>query len=316
MTDGGENANEVPGGDARLLRGFAVYLSVERGLAPATVTAYESDIRSFLNVSTKPLLKVGLPDVTAALRELGAVGRSVGTLNRMTSALRVFFRYLVADGEIGTSPLEYLQTARLEERLPDYLFRDDVEKIISASETALREVEVRKAKPTERFRAARDLAMLALAYASGLRASELVGLALRALDKRLGFVQVVGKGSKERLVPFGTVAAGHLDVYLDEYRPLSPKESDFVFIRWGGKSHISRQTFWGVVKKYAALAGVPGVKPHTFRHTFATHLIQAGADLRTVQELLGHANISTTQIYTQLDVARLKEIQRSAHPRK
>jgi integrase/recombinase XerD len=311
-----EDVKKVSGEDARLIRGFTAYLSVERGLASATTAAYESDIRLFLGVLSKPLLKVDLPDVTAALRELGVAGRSVATLNRMTSALRVFYRYLVADGEIGTSPLEYLQTARLEERLPDYLFRDDVEKIIAAAEAALNDVESRNAEPTERFRASRDLAMLALAYASGLRVSELVGLALRALDKRLGFVQVVGKGSKERLVPFGAVAAGHLDVYLGKHRPLSPKESDFAFIRWGGKNHVSRQTFWGVVKKYAALAGVPGVKPHTFRHTFATHLIQAGADLRTVQELLGHANISTTQIYTQLDVKRLQEIHRAAHPRK
>jgi integrase/recombinase XerD len=311
-----EKPNGISVEDARLLRGLTVYLSVERGLAPSTVAAYESDIRSFLGVLRKPLLKVTLPDVTAALRDLGAAGRTVATLNRMTSTLRVFYRYLVADGEIGTSPLEYLQTARLEERLPDYLFRDDVEKIIAAAEAVLRDVENRNAKPTERFRASRDLAMLALAYASGLRASELVGLPVKGLDRRLGFVQVVGKGSKERLVPFGAVAARHLDVYLGNYRPLSPKESDFVFIRWGGKNHVSRQTFWGVVKRYASAAGVPGVKPHTFRHTFATHLIQAGADLRTVQELLGHANIGTTQIYTQLDVARLKEIHRTAHPRK
>lgn len=316
MKRSADKPNGVPVEDERLLRGFTAYLSVEQGLAPSTVTAYESDIRSFLGVLSKPLLKVALPDVTAALRELGAAGRTVATLNRMTSALRVFYRYLVTDGEIGASPLEYLQTARLEERLPDYLFRDDVERIIAAAEAALSEAENRNAKPPERFRASRDLAMLALAYASGLRASELVGLPVRGLDRRLGFVQVVGKGSKERLVPFGAVAARHLDLYLGKYRPLSPTESDFVFIRWRGKNHVSRQTFWGVVKRYASAAGVPGVKPHTFRHTFATHLIQAGADLRTVQELLGHANIGTTQIYTQLDVARLKEIHRAAHPRK
>ncbi len=316
MTGDAERAREPSTEDGRLLRGFAAYLTVERGLAPATVAAYESDILLFLSVSNKVLLNATLPDVTAALRELGRAGRSVATLNRMTSALRVFYRYLVGDGDLETSPLEYLQTARLEERLPDYLFRDDVEEIIAAAAAASKEAEARDASPAERFRIARDAAMLALAYASGLRATELVGLPVRALDRRLGFVQVIGKGSKERLVPFGAVAFRHLDVYLGNYRPLSPKESDFVFIRWGGKDHISRQTFWGVVKKYAAAAGVPGVKPHTFRHSFATHLIQAGADLRTVQELLGHANISTTQIYTQLDVKRLQEIQRTAHPRK
>ncbi|UCE28299.1 MAG: tyrosine recombinase [Candidatus Coatesbacteria bacterium] len=316
MIDDAENSKDLRAEDARLLRGFAAYLTVERGLASTTVAAYESDVRLFLSVSEKPLLNVALPDVTAALRELGREGRSVATLNRMASALRVFYRYLAADGELGTSPLEYLQTARLEERLPDYLFRDDVERIITAAAAALKDAEGREVSPPERFRVARDAAMLALAYASGLRATELVNLPVRALDRRLGFVQVVGKGSKERLVPFGSVAAGHLDVYLDNYRPLSPVESDFVFIRWGGKDQISRQTFWGVVKKYAAAAGVPGVKPHTFRHSFATHLIQAGADLRTVQELLGHANISTTQIYTQLDVKRLQEIHRAAHPRK
>jgi len=316
MTDDAEKAKEIRAEDARLLRGFAAYLTVERGLAPATVAAYESDVRLFLSVSEKPLLNAILPDVTAALRELGREGRSVVTLNRMTSALRVLYRYLVADGEIETSPLEYLQTARTEERLPDYLFHDDVERIIAAAAAALGDAESRDASPAERFRPARDVAMLALAYASGLRAAELVNLPVRALDRRLGFVQVIGKGSKERLVPFGAVAARHLDVYLGNYRRLSPKESEFVFIRWGGKRHVSRQTFWGVVKRYASAAGVPGVKPHTFRHTFATHLIQAGADLRTVQELLGHASISTTQIYTQLDVARLKEIHRAAHPRK
>jgi integrase/recombinase XerD len=316
MTDDAESEREPSAEDGRLLRGFAAYLTVERGLAPATVAAYESDIRLFLSVSDKVLLNAALPDVTAALRELGRAGRSVATLNRMTSALRVFYRYLVADGEIEKSPLEYLKTARLEERLPDYLFRGDVEKIIDAAAAASKDAEARDAGQPERFRAARDAAMLALAYASGLRASELVGLPVRAVDRRLGFVQVIGKGSKERLVPFGAVASRHLDVYLDNYRPLSPVESDFVFIRWAGRDHISRQTFWGVVKKYAAAAGVPGVKPHTFRHSFATHLIQAGADLRTVQELLGHANISTTQIYTQLDVKRLQEIHRAAHPRK
>ncbi len=315
ISDSG-NEKTISAVDARLLRGFAVYLTVERGLSPATVAAYESDITLFLGVSRPRLVDATLAGVAAALRDLGAAGRSVATLNRMTSALRVFYRFLVGDGVIKSSPLEYLQTARPVERLPDYLFRDDVEKIIAAAETILKGAETRDAKPPDRFRAARDTAMLSLAYASGLRASELVGLRLEAVDRRLGFVLVVGKGSKERLVPFGVVAGGHMDRYLDGYRPLSPRESRYVFVRWSGKDHLTRQTFWMVVRKCAIYAGVPGVKPHTFRHTFATHLIQAGADIRTVQELLGHANISTTQIYTQLDIGRLREIYRAAHPRK
>ncbi len=301
--------------EKRALRGFRMYLLAERGLANSTVDNYLADIEHFLAFTDKEYIAVGLPDITAYISDLMTQGFKATSVNRRASSLRVFYRYLVGEGEVPGSPLELLQSPKLQERLPDYLFFDEVMQVIEAAQNELRTLEGEDAPFRSRFRAARDTAAVSLLYASGLRASELVGLRFDDVDFYLRIIRTVGKRSKERLVPFGDHAAGIIAYYLKRYRNKAELESLYIFVDHRGNDGITRQTLWKAVKRYARLAGVEPLKPHLFRHTFATHLIQAGADLRTVQEMLGHASIATTQIYTHLNVAVLKEIHKKAHPR-
>jgi len=299
----------------KALRGFRTYLLAERGLAGSTVDNYQADITDFLTFSDKEYREVELPDITAYISDLMTREFKATSVNRRASSLRVFYRYLVGEGEITISPLELLQTPKLQERLPDYLFFDELMKVIDAAQDELHELESKAAPFRERFRAARDTAAISLLYAAGLRASELAGLRFNDVDFDLRIIRTIGKRSKERLVPFGEHAAAIIGYYLRDYRHKTELESPFIFIDHRGKDGITRQTLWNAVKRYSRLAGVEPLKPHLLRHTFATHLIQAGADLRTVQEMLGHASIATTQIYTHLNVLVLKEIHKTAHPR-
>ncbi len=301
--------------EEKALRGFRMYLLAERGLAGGTADNYLADIRHFLESTDKDYRSIELPDITAYISDLMARGYKATSVNRRASSLRVFYRYLVGEGEAPSSPLELLQSPKLQERLPDYLFFDEVTKVLKAAGEELCILEAEDAPLSSRFRAARDTAAVALLYASGLRASELVGLHFDDIDFDLRIIRTVGKRSKERLVPFGEHAATAVGYYLKSYRNKTEYESPFIFVDHRGKNGITRQTLWKAVKRYARLAGVEPLKPHLLRHTFATHLIQAGADLRTVQEMLGHASIATTQIYTHLNVMVLKEIHKTAHPR-
>jgi integrase/recombinase XerD len=303
------------GDEAKVLRGFRTYLLAERGLANSTVDNYLADIEQFLTSCDADFRAVKLTDITAYISGLITRGFKAASVNRRASSLRVFYRFLVGEGEVTNSPLELLQTPKIQERLPDYLFYDEVMEVIGAARGELRTLESEGAPFRAVFRAARDTAAIALLYAAGLRASELVGLRFSDIDFDLRIIRTVGKRSKERLVPFGEYAAGILGYFLKKYRAEVERESPYIFIDHLGKDGITRQTLWKAVKRYSVLAGVEPLKPHLLRHTFATHLIQAGADLRTVQEMLGHADIATTQVYTHLNVRILKEIHKAAHPR-
>ena len=303
----------LPPDVAAALRGFRTYLVAECGLAANTVAAYGRDVADFVAAGTG-YRDATLADVVSYVQALAAKGARPASLGRHLSSLRIFYRYLLQEGEVKTSPLEFVEAPKLPGRLPDYLQLADVEKIIAAADGRRADLEKQDAPPRRILAAARDAAMLALAYSCGLRASELVGLRRADVDLGLAVLRVRGKGGKERLVPFGAVAAEHLRRYL----ALAPAEGAgvYVFASSRRSGAVGRQLLWRTVKRYAALAGVPGVKPHLFRHTFATHLIQAGADIRTVQELLGHANITTTQIYAHLDTRSLSAFHKKFHPRK
>ncbi|MGD8719206.1 MAG: tyrosine recombinase [Candidatus Zixiibacteriota bacterium] len=313
--DTGSGAPGLSTDGAVALRGFKAYLVAECGLAENTVAAYLRDVEDF--VAFHPEFKgAELADVVAYVRKLSAAGAAASSLSRRLSSLRVFYRHLQDEGEVKKSPLEFVASPKKPARLPDYLHISEVEAVINAAAARLAAEERAGASPRRIRRVARDAALLALAYACGLRASELVGLRRADVDLKLGLLRVRGKGGKERLVPFGPVAREHIAKFLRLEEGGAGSDSAFLFPSDRRPGPVSRQYLWKVVKEYAALAGVPGVKPHLFRHTFATHLIQAGADVRTVQELLGHANITTTQIYAHLDTKSLKEFHERFHPRK
>ncbi len=308
-------AKERPSADVEaILRGYNTYLVAECGLAAATVSAYRRDLAAFF-ASYPAFREVKLADVVAYVRALSAAGAKATSLNRRLSSLRVFYRYLRHEGVVTASPLEFLESPQLPQRLPDYLHIAEVEAIIEVALRARDAAEAAGAPPRVRIAAARDAAMLALAYACGLRASELVGLKRTDLDSGLGVVRVRGKGGKERLVPFGAVAREALDSY-SAVRGPAAAESAYLFSSARRAGPVSRQLLWRRVTYYASVAKVPGVKPHLLRHTFASHLVQAGADVRTVQELLGHASVATTQIYAHLDTRALTAFHAKYHPRK
>jgi len=313
MEDRGPLPSPTTADTAAALRGFKTYLVAECSLSPLTVQVYLHDVASFLR-GPRDYAAVTLSDVMEYVRAATAQGAAATTINRRLSALRVFYRYLMFDGVVTASPLEFVPSVGLPRRLPDYLHLSEVEAILGV---AAKRCDIVYTRPHQRLVAYRNAAMLSLAYGCGLRASELTAAERANVDLSLAFIAVRGKGGKERLVPFGDVTARRLTAYLDICKEVGV-ESRYLFpSRWGKKDRpVSRQTLWKVVKETAAAAGVPAVKPHLFRHTFATHLIQAGADLRSVQEILGHANVATTQIYAHLDTRSLVQAHAKYHPRK
>ncbi|WP_240433563.1 site-specific tyrosine recombinase XerD [Solimonas sp. K1W22B-7] len=300
-----EGLAEAPGfEDEAAIARFLDRLWLERGLAKNTQSSYRSDLALF----ARWLLPRGGALTTAAeadIRQYLAVRRlKARSQARLLSALRQFYRHLHADRQRPDDPTARLESPKLGLRLPKTLAESDVERLLEAPDVA---------DPL----GLRDRAMLELMYASGLRVSELVQLPLPRIDLRQGVVQVLGKGGKERLVPMGEPAMEWVGRYLKEARPglLERQASDWLFItRLGGL--MSRQNFWMLIKRYAAQAGLNlALSPHGLRHAFATHLLEHGADLRVLQSLLGHADLSTTQIYTHVAKARLKELHRQHHPR-
>jgi integrase/recombinase XerD len=217
--------------------------------------------------------------------------------------LRQFFRFLEREEQVAVNPLELLDSPRLPRKLPQVLGEKEVAALLAAPDPTT---------PQGR----RDGALLEVLYATGLRVSELVGLTLKQVDLRRGVVRPLGKGSKERVVPMVAQAVAKLQDYLAQGRPqlLKGRDSPYIFINHRGR-RLSRQGFWKILKQYALKAGVRGLSPHTLRHSFATHLLSRGANLRVLQLLLGHADLATTQIYTHLDAARLREVYQKAHPR-
>ena len=291
--------------DIDLLKRFLNYLAVEKGLARNSLESYERDLRKyFVFLKFKAPEAIGPQDVLAFLSHCSSAGLATPSVARCLSAVRGFHKYLLIDGLARTDPTENIETPRGWKRLPRTLNSGEVESLLDQPD---------RSTP----RGLRDKAMLELLYATGLRASELVGLRLQDVNLERGYVMTVGKGSKERTVPLGEVALVRLKDYLDRARPLLLKgsEADALFVT-SRKRQISRQMFWEGIKQYVRKAGImKNVSPHTLRHSFATHLLDNGADLRAVQAMLGHADISTTQIYTHVSRERLRQTHEKYHPR-
>jgi integrase/recombinase XerD len=288
-----------------LLKSFLNYLAVEKGLSRNTLESYERDLRKYFSfLDDKEPGEITQQDVLGFLSMLSREGMAAPSQARSLSAVRGFHRYLLTDGLSSSDPTANIDTPHGWTRLPKTLSSGEVESLLSQPDLA---------DPL----GIRDKAMLEVLYAAGLRVSELVGLRLQDINLERGYVVVVGKGSKERAVPLGEVAAVRVREYLDRARPLLIKEagSDSVFISLR-KRQITRQMFWERIKHYVRKAGITrNVSPHTLRHSFATHLLDNGADLRSVQAMLGHSDISTTQIYTHVSRERLKKIHEKYHPR-
>jgi integrase/recombinase XerD len=287
---------------------FNDHITFERGLSARTVSAYERDLtRWWESVSENGVGDPG--DVTPDLiREwvfgLKEAGLAATSIRRAQSAVRTYFRFLLSEGVLQVDPTERLESPRVARKLPDFLTRPEVLLLLGAPDP-------------ERPLFWRDRAILELLYASGLRVSELIELPLSGLDLDEAFVTVIGKGSKERMVPMGGPAVRTLERYLREVRPRLDKGSGAgrVYLNARG-TPMRRESVWKLVKKSASRAGIEKrVSPHTLRHTFATHLVEGGADLAAIQELLGHADISTTQIYTHVDREYLRDVHRRFHPR-
>jgi integrase/recombinase XerD len=290
----------------RHIEDFANHLTVERGLSANTVAAYRRDLEQFAYHAGRA--GAGLGDlhedhVVGFMQRLKAEGQADSSIARKVSAVRMFARFLCAEGVVEKDFSEAIESRRAARRLPEPLTLPRVKKFLVA--------------PGDRNpRQLRDRAMMELLYATGLRVSELTNLKVTDLDLERGFVRCTGKGNKERIVPVGAVARLWIARYLAE-RSQRQGEKSCPYLFTGGRgTGISRQRVWGMVKAYARRAGITQrVTPHTLRHSFATHLLGGGADLRAIQEMLGHARITTTQIYTHVDRERLKQIYKQAHPR-
>lgn len=293
--------------EARRIESFLDGLWMERGLSDNTLAAYRADLTGFarwLQSRGENLLKVrraGILDYLAVRVHAGARPRSTA---RLLSTLRRFYRWQVREGRIDEDPTARVESPRLGRPLPSALTEDDVNALLAAPQV-------------DDPRGLRDRSMLEVVYATGLRVSELVTLGMDQVNLRQGVVRVLGKGRKERLVPLGEEAMAWIERYVSEGRPrlLGARQSPALFVTQRGEA-MTRQAFWYRVKHYAAAAGVnKPLSPHTLRHSFATHLLNHGADLRVVQLLLGHSDLSTTQIYTHVASHRLQELHAAHHPR-
>jgi len=287
---------------------FTDFLAFDRGLADRTVEAYRRDLDRFIEFlrgagRARPD-QVDYDDVREYVYFLHSQGLAASSIRRAQSSLRAYFGFLLLEGVLQTDPTERMDTPRVARTLPDVLSPGEVERLIEAPDST-------------RAVYWRDRAILEVLYGAGLRVSELTGLKLGDVDRAEGLVRVMGKGSKERIVPLGGAASRALDRYLRQVRPNLERGEGHgrVFLNARG-GPLSRVSVWNLVKESARRAGIDDkISPHTLRHSFATHLLEGGADLVVVQELLGHADISTTQIYTHLDREYLREVHRSFHPR-
>ena len=289
---------------------FEEYLTVELGLSVNTRLAYLRDLRllqkDFGLQEQEALLSVTRQQLLAYLVQLRQAGRSASTIARKLASIKAFYRFLTAERYIRRNPAEVLEAANKGLQLPKVLSIKEVEALLDAPNLGT-------------FDGYRDKTMLEVLYATGMRVSELVHVPLKNVDLKMQYIIVMGKGSKERMLPLGSVAIRYLQHYIDVVRPQllhgKPEAAAELFVTGWGKA-MTRERFYEIIVAYGKSAGISKVvTPHMLRHSFATHLLNNGTDLRVVQELLGHANISTTQIYTHLDIARLREVYDKTHPR-
>ncbi|MET3696189.1 tyrosine recombinase XerD subunit [Bacillus oleivorans] len=293
-----------------LVADFIHFLRVEKGLSNNTITSYNRDLRAYTHyLQTKENLD-SLEDVSRSvvmkfLAHLKDSGKSSKTIARHISSIRSFHQFLLREKQIDHDPTVHIDMPKQEKTLPKVLNLDEVEALLSAPNKG------------DAF-ALRDKAMLEVLYATGLRVSELIGLDAGDVHTMLGFVRCIGKGNKERIVPLGSKAKEALEEYLEKgrHRLIKNKNrTEALFLNHHG-NRLTRQGFWKILKQIASSVGIEKtITPHTLRHSFATHLLENGADLRAVQEMLGHADISTTQIYTHVSKARLKDVYKQFHPR-
>ncbi len=288
------------------VREFLTFCKVECGFAPATLAAYAADLRDLwvwmVEQKHKGWEDLTFGRITEHLRELQDKGLAVSSIARHVATIRVFGRFMKSREILEHDPAEELSQPARWKKLPNVLGRDDMQRLIASpdADSALY---------------LRDVALLELLYAGGLRASEAATLDVTGLQRELQVVRVMGKGNKERIIPIGGPALRALERYIDDLRPdLVKKPTLKVFLSRTGQP-ITRVVVWQIVKRHAQKAGLDDVHPHTLRHSFATHLLAGGADLRVVQELLGHSNIATTEVYTHVDRSRLKEVLARFHPR-
>lgn len=283
------------------IESFIDYLSIERGLSSNTLQAYRRDLCQFRDWLKKEFLQVDSTLIGNYLATLRKKGNESRTLNRKLSVVRMFYKFLYTEGKTDHNPVEGVSSPRLGRKIPSFLSEKEVEALLETPSV------------DEQY-GIRDRAILEVVYGAGLRISELINLNLTDLNLKGGWVKVLGKGSKERIVPLGREACRWVRIYLRKRRTETTDKLSLFCNRYGKR--LSRQACWKIIKKYSQKAGITKkISPHTLRHSFATHLLSRDADLRFVQELLGHTNISTTQIYTHITQERLKKVYKKYHPR-
>lgn len=286
------------------------YLKLERSLSENSVEAYVRDVtklKQFLEISGSEItpLQVSMVELQNFIEYINELGMSAFSQARIISGLKSFYKFLLYEGELDSDPTELLEAPKLGRKLPDTLNVGEIDKILAA---------IDHSKPE----GMRNRAMLETLYSSGLRVSELIGLKVSNVHSDVGFLRIFGKGSKERLVPIGKEALKYIKIYREEVRvhlDIKPGNESFMFLNRNGRQ-LTRQMVFIVIKSLVEKAGIKKtISPHTFRHSFATHLIEGGADLRAVQEMLGHESITTTEIYTHLDRDYLRQVIQEFHPR-
>lgn len=287
---------------------YITFLKIEKGLSPASLSSYKQDLKHYLSYldeqGVKSLGEVDTEILVSFIKHLDEKGLSAKTISRTQSTLRNFHQFLLNQDVTKLNPAIKLTAVRGEKKLPEYLTIEEMETLL--------------ATPDDTPAGVRDSTMMEVLYASGIRVSELISIKKPDVNTEMGFIRVRGKGNKERIVPITDFVARQLEHYMGSIRPrlLKTEDTEDLFITNRGRG-FTRQGLWKTIKKYEVLSGISkNITPHTFRHSFATHLIENGADLRAVQEMLGHSDISTTQIYTQISASKIREMYKQFHPRK
>ncbi|CZQ82377.1 site-specific tyrosine recombinase XerD [Trichococcus ilyis] len=291
------------------INAYGRYLRIERGLSDNTIISYQRDLRKYRQFLEKQAIRafgeVTKPDILLYLQFLNEEKLATASIGRMLTSLRRFHQYLKEEGLMDNDPMITIQMPKKQQKLPKVLSMDEIERLLAAPDV-------------KTVLGLRDRAILELLYATGLRVSELIQITMSEIHLDIGFIQTIGKGDKERIVPLGEEAAFWISEYLSDSRPAlakGRKETPYLFLNFHGNG-FTRQGIWKNLKQTVRNAGIKkNVSPHMLRHSFATHILENGADLRIVQELLGHADISTTQIYTHITTERMAEIYQKYHPR-